>query len=332
MKKLFCVLAAAMLCCVGLAGCGEKQDLKKVTVSEVTHSVFYAPQYVAMEKGFFEEEGLKVELTNGQGADKVMTAVLSNQVDIGLAGPEAAIYVYNEKREDYAQVFAQVTKRDGSFLVGRNPEPDFKWQDLKGKYIVGGRKGGVPEMTLEYVLKKNGIDIEKDITLDTSIQFAAAAGAFTGGTGDYVALFEPTAAMLELEGKGYVLSSIGEESGEIPYTAYFAKKSYLENNKDIVEKFTRALYRGQQWVATHTPEEVAEALMSAFPDSDLKTLTAVAKRYQEIDAWCKDPILREESLNRLQEVMEEAGELKERAVYSELVDTTFAQSAMDAVK
>lgn len=329
MKKHFCVLAAFALLCMGLAGCADNPDLQKITVSEVAHSVFYAPQYVAMEKGFFAEEGLQIELTNGQGADKVMTAVLSGQVDIGLAGPEASIYVYNEKREDFAQVFAQVTKRDGSFLVARQPDPDFKWEDLKGKYIIGGRKGGVPEMTLEYVLKKNGLDIEKDLTLDTSVQFAVMAGAFTGGTGDYVALFEPTAAMLEQEGKGYVVASFGEESGEIPYTAYFAKKSYLENNSDTVQRFTRALYKGQQWVASHTPEEVAEALMPAFPDSDLKTLTAVAKRYQEIDAWCQDPILKEDSLNRLQEVMEEAGELKQRAPYEELINTSFAQKAID---
>jgi NitT/TauT family transport system substrate-binding protein len=261
-----------------------------------------------------------------------MTAVLSGQVDIGFSGPEACIYVYNEGKEDYAVVFSQLTKRDGSFLVGRNPEPDFKWEGLKGKYIIGGRKGGVPEMTLEYVLKSYKLMPNEDLTVDTSIQFAAMAGAFTGGTGDYVALFEPTASMLEKEGKGYVLASIGQESGEIPYTAYYAKKSYIEKNKDIIQRFTNAIYKGQLWVDQHTPEEIAEVIKPSFPDTDLDILVAVAKRYKEIDAWNKDSILQEAALNKLQEVMELAGELKTRAPYDKIVTTEFAQKAIDTVK
>ncbi|GAE87318.1 ABC transporter substrate-binding protein [Acetivibrio straminisolvens JCM 21531] len=245
MKKIILILIVASVLMMTFAGCGER-DYTTVRLSEVTRSVFYAPQYVALNLGFFEEEGIKIDLTNGQGADKVMTAVLSGQADIGFSGPEAAIYVYNEGKEDYAVVFAQLTKRDGSFLVGRKPEPDFKWENLKGKTIIGGRKGGVPEMTLEYVLKKNSLLPGVDVFIDTSVQFALMAGAFTGGQGDYVTLFEPVASTVEKEGKGYIIASIGEESGEIPYTAYYASKSYIEKNRDIIQKFTNAIYRGQK--------------------------------------------------------------------------------------
>lgn len=331
MKKTAIILVLILSVAMVFAACGQ-QDKIRISLSEVTHSVFYAPQYVAINLGFFEEQGLEVELSNGQGADKVMTAVLSGQVDIGFAGPEASIYVYNEGREDYAVVFAQLTKRDGSFLVGRTPEPDFKWENLRGKSIIGGRKGGVPEMTLEYVLKKHGLMPNQDLIVDTSIQFAAMAGAFTGGEGDYVTLFEPTATMLEKEGKGYVLASVGMESGEIPYTAYFAKKSYIEKNKDIIQRFTNAIYKGQQWVEQHTPKEIADVIRPSFPDTDLEILEAVAQRYKEIDAWCKDPIMTEEALNRLQDVMEEAGELKNRAPHDKIVDNSFARKAMEDMK
>ncbi len=332
MKRMGLLLMTVLLVMALLLGSCGTQNKIKVTLSEVTHSVFYAPQYVAINKGFFEEEGIILELSNGQGADKVMTAVLSGQVDIGFAGPEASVYVYNEGKEDYAMVFAQLTKRDGSFLVGRNPEPDFKWENLKGKYVIGGRKGGVPEMTLEYVLRKNGLEPNVDLTVDTSVQFAVMAGAFTGGTGDYVALFEPTATMLEKEGKGYVLTSIGQDSGEIPYTAYFAKKSTIEKNKDLIQRFTNAIYKGQKWVETHTPKEIAEAIKDSFPDTDLAILENVAKRYQEIDAWNKDPIMNEASLNLLQKVMEDAGVLEKRAPYDKLVTTEFAEKAIEKVK
>ncbi|MDF2989390.1 MAG: hypothetical protein K0R50_4900, partial [Eubacterium sp.] len=268
MKKL-CLILAVIFCISFIFGaCGTKEQNTKVRLSEVTHSVFYAPQYIAISKGFFKDAGLDVELQNGQGADKVMTAVLSGQCDVGFAGPEASIYVYNEGKEDYPIVFAQLTKRDGSFLVGRKAESDFKWSNLKGKNIIGGRKGGVPEMTLEYVLNKNGLVPGKDAEVDTSVQFALMAGAFTGGKGDYVTLFEPTASMLEKEGKGYILTSVGQDSGEIPYTAYFAKKSYIEKNKDTVQKFTEAIYKGQVWVDSHSPKEIAEAIKSFFPDTD----------------------------------------------------------------
>lgn len=328
MRKLCLVMAVLLCACFVLCACGANEQKTKVVLSEVTHSVFYAPQYVAINKGFFSDVGLEVELQNGQGADKVMTAVLSGQCDIGFAGPEASIYVYNEGKEDYSVVFAQLTKRDGSFLVGREPEPGFKWSDLKDKSIIGGRKGGVPEMTLEYVLNKNGLVPGKDVDVDTSIQFALMAGAFTGGKGNYVTLFEPTASLLEKEGKGHILASVGQESGEIPYTAYFAKKSYIEKNMATIQKFTDAIYKGQKWVDTHSPKEIAEAVKSSFPDTDLAVLETVAKRYKDIDAWCKDPIMKEASFNLLQTVMDQAGQLKQKAAYEKVVDNTYAEKAI----
>lgn len=332
MKKIRLLLLIVLMA-VSLLLCSCGSDTKdKVSLSEVTRSVFYAPQYVAINQGFFEEEGVTLELSNGQGADKVMTAVISGQVDIGFSGPEACVYVYNEGKEDYAIVFAQLTKRDGSFLVGREPEPDFSWENLKGSYIIGGRKGGMPEMTLEYVLRKHGLEPNVDLTVDTSVQFAVMAGAFTGGTGEYVALFEPTATMLEKEEKGYVLASIGQDSGEIPYTAYYAKKSFIENNEDLIQRFTNAIYKGQKWVDTHSPEEIAEAIQEFFPDTDLETLTNVARRYKEIDAWNKDPVLKEHSFDLMQTVMEEAQVLDKRAPHDKIVDNSFAEKAIEEFK
>lgn len=304
------------------------QNLKTIKVNEVTRSVFYAPQYVAISKGFFEEQGLQIELTTGQGADKVMTAVLANQSDIGFAGPEAAIYVYNEGKEDFCQVFAQLTKKDGSFLVSRTNDTNFKWTDLKGKTIIPGRKGGVPYMTFEYILKKNGLDPNKDLILDDSIKFDLMAGAFTGGTADYVTLFEPTATMTQNANKGYVVASVGSEAGEIPYTAYFAKKSYIEENSDLIQKFTNAIYKGQTWVKEHSNEEIAEAIKDFFPDTDVELLANVIGSYVNIDAWNDTPILKEEAYNLLQTVMEEAGELKQRAPYDKVVNNNYAKDAI----
>ncbi len=303
-------------------------NLKKISVNEVTRSVFYAPQYVAIAKGFFAEEGLEIELTTGQGADKVMTAVLAGQSDIGFAGPEASIYVYNEGKEDYSQVFAGLTKKDGSFLVSKTATDNFKWTDLKGKTVIPGRKGGVPYMTLEYVLKKNGLNPETDLILDDSIKFDLMAGAFTGGTADYVTLFEPTASMTENAGKGYVVASVGEAAGEIPYTAYFAKKSYIEENSETIQKFTNAIYKGQVWVKEHSSREIAEEIKDFFPDTDVELLANVLQSYIDIDAWYETPILKEESYNLLQTVMEEAGELKQKAPYEKVVNNYYAEEAM----
>lgn len=306
----------------------ETVSLQKIRLNEVTRSVFYAPQYVAIANGYMEEEGLEVEITTGQGADKVMTAVLAGQSDIGFAGPEAAIYVYNEGKEDYAQVFAQVTQKDGSFLVSREPTDNFSWQDLKGKTIIPGRKGGVPYMTFEYVLKQNGINPQTDLILDDSIKFDLMAGAFTGGTADYVTLFEPTATMTQKAGKGYIVASVGEASGEIPYTAYFAKKSYMEENSETIQKFTNAIYKGQKFVQEHTMEEVAEAIKDFFPDTDVELLESVLQSYKDIDAWKIDPIMKEESYNLLQTIMEEAGELEQKAPFDKVINNSYAENAI----
>ena len=304
------------------------EQLKTIKVNEVTRSVFYAPQYAAINNGYFREKGMEIELSTGQGADAVMTAVLSNQCDIGFAGPEASIYVYNEGKEDHTQVFAQMTKRDGSFLVSRTPTDNFSWQDLEGKTIIPGRKGGVPYMTLEYVIKKNGLNPQTDMTLDDSIKFDLMAGAFAGGNADYVTLFEPTASLTEAEGKGYIVASVGEESGEIPYTAYFAKKSYIQNNEDIIQGFTDAIYKGQQWVKEHSAKEVAESIQSFFPDTDIEQLATAIQSYKDIDAWNENPILKEESFNKLQEVMNMAGELNEKAPYSEIINNKYAEESI----
>ncbi len=337
MKRLLKFFAAATCFAMLLAmvtGCGSKQTAgnTKVRLCEVTHSIFYAPQYAAINLGYFKDEGIDLELSNGEGSDKVMSAVLSNSVDVGLAGPEASIYVYNEGKADNTQIFALVTQRDGSFLMGRQPDPNFTWDKIRNKVVLPGRKGGVPYMTLEYVIRKNGIDPEKDTTLDNSIQFALMAGAFTSGTGDYVTLFEPTASMLEAQGKGYILASVGKESGEICYTGYTAKKSYIEKNPDVIEKMTKALYRGQLWVSSHSPEEIAKVVAPSFPDSDVKLLTTVAQRYKDIEAWSPTPVLKPASFSLLQEVMTQAGELKQNVPYDKVVNTTYADKVVKEVK
>lgn len=336
MKKLLRFVCAAMcvlMFVIAFTGCSSKtQEKVKIKVSEVTHSVFYAPQYAAINLGYFEDEGLEIELTNGAGADKVMTAVLSGAVDIGFAGPEAAIYVYNEGRDDYCEVFAQLTQRDGSFFIGREPDDNFDFSKTIGKVVLPGRKGGVPYMTLEYVFKQNGIIPGKDVVFDDSVQFAMMTGAFTGGTGDYVTAFEPTASMLELEGKGYILASIGKESGEIPYTAYFAPKSYIEKNPEIIKKFVRAIYRGQQWVMNSSPKDIANAIAASFPDTDIKLLEKSAESYKSIEAWSTVPVMKEEAYEKLQTVMTEAGELKQKAPFDKVVNNKIAEEVIAATK
>lgn len=316
-----------------LSGCsGNQSNLKKITVMEVTHSVFYAPHYVAISEGFFEEEGLKVELIDGKGADKVMAALLSNQVDIGFMGPEASIYVYNQGMEDYAINFAQLTQRDGSFIVAREPNPNFTLEDLRGTELLGGRKGGMPNMTLEYVLKKNHLVPGQDLNVRTDIQFDVMAGAFAGGEGDYTTLFEPTASLMEKEGKGYVVASVGAESGYIPYTTYSAKKSYIEKNPDIIQNFTKGLYKGMLWVENHTAEEVAKSLQPHFPDADLDILVNVVNRYKSIGAWAPNLVMTKEGLERLQDIMTEAGELNKKVPFEGIVITNFAEEAMKIIK
>lgn len=299
-----------------------------IKMNEVTRSVFYAPQYVAINNGYFKDYNIEINLTTGQGADAVMTSVLSGESQIGFAGPEASIYVYNEGKEDYTQVFAQLTKRDGSFLVSKDKIDKFDWKMLKGKTVIPGRKGGVPYMTLEYVLKQKGINPKTDLKLDDSIKFDLMASSFTSGEADFVTLFEPTASNIQKLGKGYIVASVGKEAGEIPYTAYFAKKSYIENNKETIQNFTNAIYKGQKWVKEHTAKEIAEAVQSFFPDTDIGLLETAIKSYKNIDAWNETPVLKQESFDKLQEVISSAGELTVKAPYDKIVNNDFAKEAI----
>lgn len=327
-KAISLFISIVLILSIAITGCGEK-ELTKVTVAEVTHSVFYAPQYIALTEGFFEKEGLKVEFLNTKGADKTMTALLSDQVDIGFMGPEASVYVYNQGKEDYAVNFAQLTQRDGSFLMGREKADSFNFDMLKGKTIIGGRKGGMPEMTLEYVLRKHGLEPGKDVTVRTDIQFAVMAGAFKGGEGHYVTLFEPTATMMENEGAGYIVASIGEEGGYIPYTCYCSKKSYIEKNPQVIQAFTNGIYEGMKWVESHSTEEIAKSLQPHFPDADLEILTALVERYRSQDTWKPDLILTEDGLNHMMDIIDQAIGLDNRAPYEKIVATEFAEKAME---
>lgn len=327
-KVISLVLILVILLGFGLTGCKKESELKTIRLIEVTHSLFYTPQYVAITQGFFEEEGFKIDLINGKGADKCMTALLSNEADIGFMGAEASVYVYNQGRDDYVINFAQLTQRDGSFLVGREKDDDFTFDKLRGKTVIGGRKGGMPEMTLEYVIKNHGLVIGKDVEVRTDIQFDVMAGAFVGGEGDYVTLFEPVAATLEKEGKGYVVASIGVEGGYIPYTCFSATKSYIEKNPETIQKFTNALYKAMVWVQEHSSEEIAKAVLPQFPDTDLDVLKSLVERYRDQDSWKPDLIITEDGFNHLMDIMELAGELDKRADYDKIVTTKFAEKAM----
>jgi NitT/TauT family transport system substrate-binding protein len=302
----------------------KENNLTKIKLAEVTHSVFYAPQYVALSEGYFKKENLDVELILTPGADKVAAAVLSGDVQIGFSGPEATIYVYNSKEKDYMVTFAGLTKRDGSFLVSREKIENFKLEDLKGKYVIGGRKGGMPEMTFEWALKQHGINPKTDLKIDTSIAFAAMQGAFIGGTGDFVTLFEPVALQLEKQGFGYVVASIGELGGEVPYTAYNARKSYIEHNPQVIDGFTNAINKGLTFVHEKSNEEIANSIYKFFPDLTLNELISVVKRYKDQDAWLKTTNLTEQSFNHLQEIMISAGELDKKAPFKDLVNNSFS--------
>ena len=306
----------------------EDKTLSKVTLNEVAHSIFYAPQYVAIEEGYFEEEGLDLTLVTGFGADKVLTALISGEADIGFMGAEASIYAYQEGATDPAVNFAQLTQRAGNFLVAREEMPDFTWDDLKGKKVLGGRKGGMPEMVFEYILKNNGLDPETDLTIDQSIDFGSTAAAFTGDTSaDFTVEFEPSATLLEQEGTGYVVASLGTDSGYVPYTSYSAKASFLEDHPKTIQKFTNALQKGMDYVSTHSPEEIATVIAPQFPETDLATVTAIVTRYYQQDTWKDNLIFNEESFQLLQDILQDAGELSRRTEYTDLVTTSFAQKA-----
>ena len=305
----------------------DDKALTKVTLNEVAHSIFYAPQYVAIEKGYFKDEGLDLTLVTGFGADKTMTAVISGEADIGFMGAEASIYAYQEGATDPVVNFAQLTQRAGNFLVAREEMPDFKWEDLKNKKVLGGRKGGMPEMVFEYILKQNGLDPQKDLSIDQSIDFGSTAAAFTGNnSADFTVEFEPSATALEKQGAGYVVASLGVDSGYVPYTSYSAKASYMKKNPDIMQKFTNALQKGMDYVQNHTPEEIAKVMEPQFPETDLDTITAIVKRYYDQDTWKETLVFEKDSFELLQDILESAGELASRVDYSQLVTTEFAGS------
>lgn len=308
----------------------ESTNLKTIRLNEVVRSVFYAPMYVAINEGFFEEEGLSIDLSTGQGADKTMQQLLSGNVDIGFSGPEQVVYIYNQGREDYPVVFGQLTQRDGSFLVGREEEENFDWSSLKGKEIIGGRPGGIPEMALEYVLKQNGLNPESDVKMVTNVDFTATAGAFKSGIGDYVALFEPTATMLEKDGAGNIVSSIGNEAGNISYTCFYTTKSYMDENPDIIQKFTNAIYKGQQWVQQHTSEEVADSIISFFPGTDKEVIVKVIDNYKNIEAYSETPEVSEDGLNKLMDIIQGYDEslITERPDFNIIVNNSFAKQAI----
>ena len=334
-KKWISLAAAVVLSVTALpmgvfAAKKEEPKLTKVTLNEVAHSIFYAPQYVAIEEGYFKDEGLDLTLVTGFGADKTMTAVISGEADIGFMGAEASVYAYQEGATDPVVNFAQLTQRAGNFLVAREEMPDFKWEDLKGEKVLGGRKGGMPEMVFEYILKKNGMDPQKDLTIDQSIDFGSTAAAFTSDdSAAYTVEFEPSATILEKEGAGYVVASLGEASGYVPYTSYSTKASYMKENPEIIQKFTDALQKGMDYVQSHTPEEIAEVIAPQFKETDLETITAIVKRYYDQDTWKENLIFEKDSFELLQDILEDAGELTDRTAYENLVHTEYAQKACE---
>lgn len=328
MKKLIAFLLSALFLLLPLSACGEKEsDTTVVRLNEVTHSVFYAPLYLAIEKGFFDENGITVELTNGGGADKSMTAILSGTADIGLMGPESAIYVYLQGQSGYPVVFGQLTQKDGSFLVSRKEEPNFSWKDLEGKEILAGRKGGVPAMTFEYLLNEHGLSDGKNVTLNFDVQFNLMTAAFLNGTADYCTVFEPTASEYEKEGKWHIVASVGEGAGEIPYTSFIAKQSYINEHKDVVKGFLKAILKALDYIDTHTATEVATAIVPQFPSTTIESIATSVTSYQTIQAWTTDLKTTERSFDRLQDIMSRAGELDQRVEFSKIVDNGYAAEA-----
>ena len=332
MKKTLSIIFAALLLLFPLSACEKDDDgLTTLQVNEVTHSIFYAPMYLADSMGFFEAEGLKIELTNGGGADKVMASVLSGDADIGFCGPEAALYVLAGGSTDVPKVFGQLTKRDGSFLVSRVDEPDFEWSDLEGKEILAGRKGGVPAMTFEYILNQNGLTDGVNVDLNFDVAFDLMTAAFEGGTADYCTMFEPVASEYEAAGKGYVVASVGEASGEVPYTCYIAKDSWLEKNETEARGFLRAMTKAIKYINEHSSEEVAPYLQEHFATTSLESIAISLDSYKAIDAWVSNMAMTEDALDRLQDIIENAGELPQRVNFADLVTTEYAQEIYDDV-
>jgi NitT/TauT family transport system substrate-binding protein len=333
--KILSLLAVFLLLTSIFAGCKKSSStLTKVKLDEVTRSIFYAPMYAAVNQGFFKEEGIDLEITTGQGADKTMQQLLSGSVDVAFSGPEQVLYIHNQKRDDLPILFAQLTQTDGSFLVSRKEDKNFKWESLRGKTVIGGRPGGVPQMALEYVLRNHGIDPNKDLNMITNIAFAAVPGAFKGGTGEYAAIFEPTASMFEQEKAGYIVASVGKSAGVMPYTCFYTTKSFMDKNSDLIQRFTRAIYKGQLWVNKTKDDEVAKSIKSFFPGTDEALIAKVVKNYRDINAFSPTPIMKEEDMVRLMNIIQsyKADLLKERPAFNSLVDNKFAEKAIKEVK
>lgn len=328
MKRFLTLILSCLILLTPLAGC-KKENENVIRLNEVTHSVFYAPLYLAIENGYFEDEGLKIELTNGGGADNSMTALLSKTADIGLMGPETVIYVYNQNKADYPKVFGQLTQKDGSFLVSRVSEPNFDWNNLRNKEILAGRKGGVPAMTFEYVMNNLNMQNGIDFTMNFDVQFNLMTSAFLGGTADYCTVFEPTASEYEASGKWHIVASVGEKSGEIPYTSFIALGSYIKNNQDKLESFMKALKKAHDFMQTHTEYEVAEAIVKQFPSTTIKSIETSIKSYKRIDAWKTDLQATEDSFTRLQDIMQNAGELSNRVPFNKIVDNSIAKKVFN---
>ncbi len=328
-NKIFSLLLIMFLVIPTLSGCGASSDktLEKVTLNEVAHSIFYAPQYVAIELGYFEEYGIDLELVTGFGADKTMSALISDEADIGFMGSEASIYTHIQGNSDTVVNFAQLTQRAGNFLVSREPIENFTWDMLKNTTVLGGRKGGMPQMVFEYILKKNNINPQTDLTIIQNIDFGSTAAAFSSGQGDFSVEFEPSATLLEKEGAGYVVASLGTDSGYVPYTAYSAKQSFIDSNPQLVQSFTNALQKGLDYVNSHSSEEIAKVIQPQFKDTDLDTITAIVNRYKEQDTWKDNLVFEEDSFTLLQNILMEAGELDAKTDYKTLINAEFAQKS-----
>lgn len=327
-KQIVSLILVLILCAISTLSCGTQSAYTEITLTEVAHSIFYAPMYVAIENGYFKEEGLLVTLVNGLGADKTMTAVLSGDSEIGFMGSESSIYVYQEGAKDYVVNFAQLTQRAGNFLVSRDLDEEFKWENVKGKTVLGGREGGMPEMIFEYILKQKGLQPQTDLTIIKNIDFGYTAEAFSSGEGDYTVEFEPAAEALELEGKGKIVASLGVESGMVPYTAFSAKKSYINENPEVIQAFTNAIQKGIDYVVTHTPEEIAQVIKPQFDETDIKVIEAIVERYYSQDTWKDNTIFEKESFDLLQDILNDSNVLNEYVPYEDLVTTDFAKEAV----
>ncbi len=327
---LCAVMASAVMCF--FPACAKKDTgLKKIVLNEVTRSVFYAPLYAAVSRGFFEEESLELEIVTGGGSDASMTALLAGEADFALMGPETGVYVVNEGKTEHPVIIGQLTKRDGSFLLGREKAEPFSWEQLRGKSVIGGRVGGMPYMTLMWVLNKNGLTPGEDVEVISNIQFNLMGGAFQSGTGDYVTLFEPTATAFQDNGSGYIVANIGLESGEVPYTAFMTSPKTVKDDPELVLSFVRAIVKAQKWVWSASDNDVAKAMQPFFPDTDIPTLETVARSYRETDSWMKTPVMTEDAFHRLLEIIDFNGQLKAPVEFKELVDNSFAEKAIKEV-